>query len=566
MTFSKERKPYEWLNEYSREFLNGGYLVNGQTPEDRIKFIAKRAEEILNIDGYAKKFEDYMSKGWFSLSSPIWSNYGLGRGLPISCFGSYIEDSVGGISFANSEVDMMSKLGGGTSGYFGHIRGRGSEIKDNGNSNGSFPFAKKFETSINVISQGNTRRGRFSPYIDIDHPDILEWLQIGLEGNPIQELTHGICVGKQWLKEMVEGDREKRSIWAKLLQVRGEIGYPYILFKDNANDNAVDVYKDSNMKIYASNLCTEIMLPSSQDESFVCCLSSMNLLYFDEWKDTDAVETMTLFLDSVITEFIEKLEFYRDSPKREHKHTWNFMERTYNFAKGHRALGLGALGWHSLLQSKNIPFESFDAMQLNAKVFSTIQKQAYKASEDMAVSYGEPHVLRGYKRRNTTLLAIAPTKSSSFILGQASLGIEPFTSNIYVKDLAKIKTTFKNPYLEKVLEGYGKNDRETWLNILSRDGSVQHLDFLTTHEKDVFKTFREISQLSIIQQAGQRQKFICQGQSLNLTIDPRTPTKDINALYLEAEKLGVKSLYYQNSVNAAQEFKRNLLDCASCEG
>lgn len=566
MTYSKEREPYQWLNEHSKTFLNGGYLKDNQTPVDRIAKIALHAERLLHVKGYAAKFEDYMSRGWFSLSSPIWSNFGTERGLPISCFGSYIEDSVGGISYANSEVDMMSKMGGGASGYFGHLRSRGKSISGNGESNGSFPFARKFDTSIDVISQGTTRRGQFAGYIDIEHGDINEWLEIQLEGNPIQLMYYGVCVGKQWLKEMKEGDKAKRKIWAKLIQVRGEIGAPYILFKDNANDNTVDVYKDKDMKIYASNLCSEIMLPSNPEESFVCCLSSMNLVYYDEWKDTDAVEVMTFFLDAVMTEFIEKLVTYKYSNSREDQYVWYFMQRTYNFALRHRALGMGVIGWHSLLQSKNLPFEGFDAMQLNNQIFSNLKEKAYAASEKLAELYGKPEVLKGYGRRNTTLLAIAPTKSSAFIMGQASLGIEPFQSNIYVKDLAKIKTTFKNPYLEKVLEAHGKNNRKTWLSILKKDGSVQHLDFLTEHEKNVFKTFREISQLTIIQQAAQRQKYICQGQSLNLTIDPRTPTKDVNALYLEAAELGVKSLYYQNNINAAQEFKRNLMECSSCDG
>ena len=379
-------------------------------------------------------------------------------------------------------------------------------------------------------------------------------------------MFYGVCVGKQWLEEMKAGDKAKRKVWAKLLTVRGEIGAPYILFKDNANENTVDVYKDKDMKIYASNLCSEIMLPSNSEESFVCCLSSLNLVYYDEWKDTDAVEVMTFFLDAVMSEFIEKLEAYKSSSSREDQHVWYFMKRTYNFAKRHRALGMGVIGWHSLLQSKNLAFESFDAMQLNNQIFSNLKETAYTASEKLAEIYGEPDVLEGYGRRNTTLLAIAPTKSSAFIMGQASLGIEPFTSNIYVKDLAKIKTTFKNPYLEKVLKLNNKNDRKTWLSILEKDGSVQHLKFLSEHEKNVFKTFREISQLTIIQQAAQRQRYICQGQSLNLTIDPRTPTKDVNALYLEAADMGVKSLYYQNNVNAAQEFKRNLMECSSCDG
>jgi ribonucleoside-diphosphate reductase alpha chain len=553
MTYSN-REPYSWLTEESRKFLENGYLLEGQTPEDRIEDIAKYAQDILKMPDFADKFIENMSKGWYSLSSPVWSNFGLDRGLPISCFGSYVGDSIESIVYTSSEVAVMSKLGGGTSGYFGGIRPRGSDITNNGVSNGSFPFARIFDTVIDVVSQGSTRRGQFAGYVDIEHGDIEEWLEVQLEGNPIQLMYYGVCVGNDWLEQMEAGDRKKRKIWAKILQCRSEIGVPYILFKDNVNENTVDVYKDKGLTIHASNLCSEIALPSNEEESFVCCLSSMNLLHYDEWKDTDAVEILTYFLDAVMEDFIKKTEGIK------------FMERAHLFAKRHRALGLGALGWHSLLQSKMIAFDSMDAMMLNAQVFKTIQDKSYKASKDLADKLGEPEVLKGYGRRNSTLTAVAPTKSSSFILGQVSQGIEPIKSNYYVKDLAKLKATYKNPFLVSLLRLKSKDIPDVWESILIRDGSVQHLDFLSEEEKDVFKTFSEISQLSVIQQAAQRQKFICQSQSLNLTIHPDTPTKDINTLYLTAAKLGVKSLYYQHSVNAAQEFNRSLLNCSSCEG
>ena len=566
MTYSNNREPFEWLNKHSRQFLKGGYINDDVKAEERIRFIADSAEKVLKIDGYADKFYDYMSKGWFSLSSPIWSNFGLERGLPISCFGSYLGDSVAEITYTASEVSMMSKLGGGTSGYFGKIRQRGSSIKDNGVSNGSFPFARIFDNLIDVISQGTTRRGMFAGYVDIEHGDIMEWLEIQMDGNPIQLMFYGVCVGNDWLESMKNGDKQKRRVWAKLLQCRGEIGVPYIMFKDNVNQNTVDVYKDKGMTIHASNLCSEIMLPSSQEESFVCCLSSMNLLHYDEWKDTDAVEVLTYFLDAVMSEFITKLEAYRDSEMHEDKLTFTFMERTYNFAKNHRALGLGVIGWHTLLQSKMIPFESFEAMQLNAKIFKKIQERAYKASIELAKLYGEPEVLRGYGRRNTTLTAVAPTKSSSFVLGQVSLGIEPIKSNMYVKDLAKIKVTVKNKFLEKLLIEKGVNTKDVWRSIRDNDGSVQHLEFLNEHEKDVFKTWFELSQLTLVQQAASRQKFICQAQSLNLAIHPKTSTKELNKLMITAHELGIKSLYYQENMSAAQQFKRKLNECSSCEG
>ena len=558
-------KTFAWLNENSRKFLAAGYLGEGITAEQRIANIAKRAEEILQMPGYAEKFYHYMSQGYYSLASPVWSNFGKERGLPISCFGSHIDDDIGNILYSQSEVGMMSKLGGGTSGYFGKIRHRGAEIKDNGQASGAVHLMKLFESMVDVVSQGSVRRGRFSPYLPIDHPDIMEFLEIGTEGNPIQELTHGVTVTNDWMQEMIDGDNDKRTVWAKVLQSRGEMGYPYIFFTDNANNNAADVYKDKKLPIYASNLCTEIMLPSDHRWSFVCVLSSINVLHYDKWKDTDAVETMIYFLDAVITEFLEKLERYKNSPNLDDQQTFLFMERAYNFSKDNRALGMGALGWHSLLQSKMFPFDSQEAYNLNSEVFKLIQKRSNVASKRLAEKFGEPELLKGYGRRNTTLNAIAPTTSSAFILGQVSQGIEPIWSNIYVKDIAKIKTTIKNPFLVKLLEDKGMNTPEVWKEIRDMDGSVQGLDFLSENEKEVFKTYPEIDQLSIIYQAANRQNYIDQGQSLNIIIHPDTPTKEVNKIHVTAWKLGLKSLYYQHSMNAAQKFKQKK-ECESCEG
>ncbi|SDW50152.1 ribonucleoside-diphosphate reductase subunit alpha [Aequorivita viscosa] len=560
----KESKGFEWLTEHSRNFLASGYLSPGVKAEERIREIADRAQEILGIPGYSDKFYNYMSEGFFSLASPVWSNFGKKRGLPISCFGSHIGDDMGNILYTQSEVGMMSKLGGGTSGYFGKIRHRGAEVKNNGQASGAVHIMQLFESMVDVVSQGSVRRGRFSPYLPVEHPDIMEFLEIGTEGNPIQELTHGVTVTNEWMQEMIDGDVEKRSIWAKVLQRRGEMGYPYIFFKDNANNSAADVYKDKNLPIYASNLCTEIMLPSNDDWSFVCVLSSVNLLHYDKWKDTDAVETMVYFLDAVITEFVDKLEAYRDSDSREDRQTFLFMERAYNFAKDNRALGLGVLGWHSLLQSKMLPLNSEKAYSLNSEIFKLIKEKSYKASEELAEKFGEPEVLKGYGRRNATLNAIAPTTSSAFILGQVSQGIEPIWSNVYVKDIAKIKTTIKNSYLEALLEEKGQNTTEVWRDIRNNDGSVQHLDFLTDHEKDVFKTYSEIDQMDLIYQAANRQNHIDQGQSVNIIVHPEMPVKDINKIHVTAWKLGLKSLYYQHSMNAAQKFAQKK-DCASCE-
>lgn len=570
-------QPWYWLNENSRAFLARGYLLEGQTPEDRIRQIVERAEAVLGKKGWADKFVNYMSRGWISLATPVWANFGAGRGLPISCFGSYLPDNMAGILHSQAEVGMMSKYGGGTSGYFGALRPRGAAIHASSSSSGPIHFMQLFEAIVDVISQGKVRRGSFSPYLPVEHPDIMEFLDIGTEGNPIQKMTHGVTVGDEWFTSMKEGDESKRAIWAKVIQRRREIGYPYILFEGNANKTRPDVYKDKNMEIHASNLCSEIMLPSSETESFVCCLSSVNLLHYEAWKDTDLIETMIELLDAVISEFCEKLEALRDSERKEDKRSFLFMERAYTFATRHRALGLGVLGWHSLLQSKMIPFEDMEAVRLNTEIFKRIREKADAASKALAAQFGEPELLAGYGRRNTTLLAIAPTTSSAFILGQVSQSIEPVWSNCYVKDVAKLKVTIRNPFLRGLLEAKGKDNYEVWDSIRDNDGSVQHLDFLDTREKDVFKTFAEIDQSIVLQQAAARQLYIDQGQSLNIMVPPDVSPKEVNALYIQAWQLGIKALYYQHSMNAAQQLSRKKLQetqlvhrpsvnvCVACE-
>ena len=699
---------FSWLTDGSRKFLEKGYLSEGETPEQRIHAIAVHAEKVLGKEGFADKFYEYMGKGWISLSSPVWANFGKKRGLPVSCFSSYVGDSVGEILQAQSEVGMMSKMGGGTSGYFGDIRSRGSEITDNGKTSGAVHFMELFEKITDVISQGSTRRGRFSPYLPIDHGDINEFLEIGTEGHPIQSLTHGVTVDDSWMKSMIKDNLNYRRTWAKLLQSRGEIGYPYVMYKDNANRNRPDVYKDKNMEIKNSNLCvsgktlldvkidgeylkipiavvnelfldgeyetievlacdtstksvkyapitnsalmneeaktlrvssgkesvvltpdhkvwtvnrgyveaakltsedellnsdgsrhhptvvddypatvyditvdglhnffangilvhncSEIMLPVNQDESFVCVLSSVNLLHWEDWKDSDLIETMVQFLDAVVSDFCSKLENYRDSDDLEDQLIFQYMERAYNFAHRHRALGLGVLGWHSLLHSKMYPFGSEEATNLTDEIFSSLKKESYAASERMASEYGEPDLLKGYGRRHTTLMAIAPTTSSAWILGQVSQSIEPMMSNYYIKDLAKTKDVVKNKFLEKILEERGLNTTDVWQSIAINDGSVQHLDCLTDHEKEVFLTFKEINPMDILRQASIRQEYLDQSQSLNLMIDQRYSVKEINQLMIEAWKLGICTLYYQHSVNSAQDFARSKMsDCASCE-
>lgn len=921
---------YEWLNKDSRKFLERGYLLEGETAEKRIRDIAEAAEKYLNCEGFADKFEDYMSRGFFSLSSPIWSNFGRKRGLPISCFGSYIPDTMEGIMEKVSETAVMTKHGGGTSAYFGNVRGRGTPISSGGESTGSVHFMELFDKLMNVVSQGNVRRGSFAAYLPVDHPDIEEFLKIKSDGCDIQDLSIGVCVSDEWMNKMKDGDKEARKIWGLVIKKRFESGYPYILFSDNVNNQAPQIYKDKGIKINNSNLCvtgdqrvpsnfgvltakelyeigkeltlfdnnkivksspmrlvennadvfkitlengmthkitsyhkvsvldkrtqktnepqviitrdvacedlkigdsvavqtnkglfgennmpkeafllglyqadgtqhkdfimidlwendfdlldevqsyhdyvcneyktqissyngriyenpifrdcvvqegsslkkrltskalkkalnfekgyvpdwiwssneetqwqyikglyyadgtvfksksdgepiqislasinkefleeiqiilanlgmqssirilrkagktllpdgkggekyyeckdcyrliignkndalvfekntgflsrkkikieekeyrnntkkfykissiehigkeevycctvdseehhwicngivthncSEIMLSNSEDESFVCDLSSLNLETWEEWKATDAVEVLVYFLDAVMSEFIEKTEGMK------------FMEAPRKFAMNQRALGVGVLGWHSLLQAKMIGFESMEAKMLNNQIWKGIRERADYATRFLAQNFGKAPIYEGteYTRRNTTTLAVAPTTSSSFILGQVSPSIEPLNSNYYVRDLAKGKFTYKNPYLKKLLKEKGKDDDDTWKSILINGGSVQHLEFLCEEEKDIFKTFQEISQKEIIIQAAQRQKYIDQGQSLNMLIPAGTPPKAVNELIIFAWEQGIKSLYYQRSTNPAQTLARNIMSCKSCE-
>ncbi|MCC6180283.1 MAG: ribonucleoside-diphosphate reductase subunit alpha [Bacteroidia bacterium] len=543
-----------WLNEESEQILNRGYLLKGESVKGAIDRIATAASKRLYKPELKEAFIELIENGWMSLSSPIWANMGTERGLPISCFNVHVPDNIEGITHKLGEVIMQTKIGGGTSGYFGELRGRGSAVTDNGQSSGAVSFMKLFDTAMDTISQGGVRRGAFAAYLDIDHPDINEFLQIKDIGNPLQNLFFGVCVPDYWMHEMIEGDKEKREIWAKVLEARQQKGMPYVFFTDNVNTNKPQVYKDKSMSINASNLCAEIMLPSSFDESFICCLSSMNLELYDEWKDTKAVQMAIYFLDAVLQEFIAKTEgnYYLQSANR--------------FAKRHRAIGLGVMGWHSYLQKNMIPFEGLRSKQLTKSIFENIREEANKASARLSEIYGEPEVLKDYGLRNTTLLAVAPTTSSSAILGQTSPGIEPYSSNYFKAGLSKGNFIRKNKYLQALLQKKGIDNEETWRGIMLNQGSVQHLVELSEEEKAVFKTFKEISQLEIIQQASIRQKFIDQSQSLNLNIPANLPVKEVNKLMIEAWRLGIKTLYYQRSQSVSKEIAvQNLVNCVSCE-
>ncbi|GJM62479.1 ribonucleoside-diphosphate reductase subunit alpha [Persicobacter diffluens] len=558
MKITAERARFDWLTEESLTMLNRGYLLEGETVEDAVRRVANAAGAYYKntpLEGVEEVFYDLIAYGYMSLASPVWANMGTERGLPISCFGSYVGDSVASIVDCHSEAAMMSKLGGGTSGYFGDLRPRGAKISGNGTSNGPVSFLKMYDTMVNVVSQGNVRRGAFAAYMNVDHADIEEFLEIKSIGNDIQNLFYGVTISDEWMQSMIGGDMDKRRVMAKIIKSRQEKGLPYLMFSDTVNNNTVEVYKDKNMRIHNSNLCTEIALPNGLDESFVCCLASVNLERWDEIEGTDYVKYMIYFLDAVMEEFIVKSK------------DQDFLKKARKFATRHRALGLGVMGWHSYLQFRDLPFDSLSSTILNKKIWKEIQEESYAGSAYLAEILGEPEVLEGYGRRNTTLNTIAPTTSSASILGQVSPGIEPVNSNYYTVGLAKGNFTRKNKYLVKLLQEKGKDTAEVWKTIMLNEGSVQQLDFLTEDEKEVFKTFKEINQYAIVQQAADRQEFIDQSQSVNLNIPPTASPKEVNSLIINAWESGVKTLYYQRSQSVAQGLANTMnAECSACAG
>lgn len=543
---------YWWYNKESKDMLSRGYLLEGQTVQEKLNLICGHAADILNRPDLKDEFLNVFERGWASLSSPIWANFGQGRGLPISCFSSYIGDSLSSIYGGLKEVAIMTQQGGGTAGYFGKLREKGSPVKGGATSSGAVSFIQLYDQTVEVVMQNSVRRGAFAAYMDVDHPEIKEFLKVKDKGNSMQTINTAVNVSDEFMERMIGGDKHSRDVWALILKSRREKGIPYIHFVDNVNKNKPQVYKDKGLYIHQSNLCAEIELSTSDLESLVCCLLSMNLAVYDEWKDTNAVKLMVYFLDAVMQDFINKAR------------NIDGMDRAVRFAENQRALGLGVLGYHSYLQKNMIPFESFAAQQINAQIFKSIREEAEEATRELALEYGEPELLKGYGKRNATLMAMAPTTSSSSILGQVSPSIEPFKSNYYVVGLAKGSFARKNHDLEKLLKEKGKDNKETWDSILTHKGSVQHLDFLSEHEKNVFKTFEEISPLTIIQQASTRQKYIDQGQSLNLVIPAEMPVKKVNEWMIEAWKLGIKALYYQRGSSVAKDKVLKMMECSSC--
>ncbi|MDB4617118.1 ribonucleoside-diphosphate reductase subunit alpha [Verrucomicrobiales bacterium] len=550
-----------WMDEISLATISKGYLLPGENPKKAYRRVSLAAATRLKKPELENKFFKIIWNGWLGLASPVLSNMGTDRGLPISCFGVDTPDSIRGISLTNAELMKLTSQGGGVGISVSRIRPRGTEITGNGTSEGVVPWCKIYDSSIIATNQGSVRRGAASVNLDIEHPDIEEFLQIRRpKGDPNRQclnLHQCVVVGDNFMRKLESRDQDSMALWAEVLKSRMETGEPYIMYKDNVNKNNPIAYMMNNLDVSMTNICTEITLFTDEEHSFICCLSSLNLAKYDEWKDTDTVELSTWFLDGVMQEFIDKSNG-KDSLKRTHAH-----------AKKGRALGLGVMGWHTYLQQKGMPFNSIASTAYTHNIFSDLKLKAEKASRDLSVEYGEPLWCKGTGMRNTHLLAVAPTVSNSVITGGISAGIEPLPANIYTFNGAKGTFIRKNKVLETILEEKGENKEKWWDQMLSDGGSAQNLpdNVLTPEEKEMFLTFPEINQLELVRQAAIRQRYIDQTQSLNLSFDPNDSPKWINQCHIEAWKLGIKTLYYLRTDSVIKgDLGSRMADCISCEG
>jgi ribonucleoside-diphosphate reductase alpha chain len=572
-------------NEIYVKTISKTYLQAGEKPKDAYWRVATAVAKRLEKPQLATKFFDYIWKGWLCLATPVLANTGTDRGLPISCFGIDVGDSIYEIGSKNLELMLLAKHGGGVGIGINMIRPAGSKITGNGTSDGIVPFAKIYDSTILATNQGSVRRGAASVNIKIEHKDFEDFLEIrepkGDVNRQSLNLHQCVVVSDRFMKKLEEGDGEARRKWGKLLQKRKATGEPYIMFKGNVNKHNPEMYKKNGLKVHMTNICSEIVLHTDEQHSFVCCLSSLNLAKYDEWKDTDLVYTSTIFLDGVLEEFIQRAKNLKG------------FENSVRSAERGRALGLGVLGWHTYLQQKGLPFEGLQAQFETRKIFSQLKIESERASRDLAVEYGEPLWCKESGYRNTHLRAVAPTVSNSKLSGNVSSGIEPWAANVFTEQTSKGTFIRKNPELKKILKKIGFDTKETWDKILADGGSVQDLNFLdewcfldgklvecneVTEEshkgrcysvKDVFKTFKEINQLDLIRQAGVRQQYIDQAVSLNLAFPAVAEPKWINQIHMEAWKQGVKTLYYMRTESVLRgDIAAKAMDetCVSCEG
>lgn len=558
-------KAPSWLTQEGLKTLQGGYLLPKESPVDMYRRVAKAASSALKMPELEEDFFDIIWNNWLCLATPIACNLGTERGLPISCNSIHVGDSIDSIFTKSHELAMLSKYGAGVGIYLGDIRGRGASIKGNGSSEGIVPWAKVFDSTTVSVSQGSTRRGASAVYLPVEHSDFEEFINIRKPTGDINRrclnLHHGVCISNDFMEKVKSGDKDARSKWTEIIKNRFETGEPYLFFNDNVNSQRPECYVKNNLEIKTSNICNEIYLYTDADHTFVCCLSSLNLVRYFEWKNWRSVsgrslpELTAFFLDGVLTEYIEKAKNVRG------------LESAVRFAKKSRAIGIGVLGWHTFLQENNLPFDDFRSMMFNNEIFKFIREEADKATAEMARLFGEPEWCKGFNRRNSHCIAVAPTVSNSIISGSVSAGIEPIAANVFVLKSAKGTFLRKNKTLEKLLQTKGKNNHETWNLISQNDGSVLHLPFLSDEEKQVFLTAREINQFAIIKQAAQRQKYIDQGQSVNLFFAKNSDPSYIHKVHMQAWESGLKGLYYcrAESVIKGDMANRQKEECAACQ-
>ena len=559
----KKGKDYpEWGDtEVYKKTIGGGYLLGGESPRQAYERVCSTVARRLGRQELEKTFFEYIWNGWLCLASPVLSNTGTDRGFPISCFGIDVADSIIDIGEKNLEMMLLAKHGGGVGIGINQIRPAGAEIKGNGTSDGVVPFCKIYDSTILATNQGSVRRGAASVNINIDHADFDEWLEIREPKGDVnrQSLNLHQCavVGDKFMRKLEQGDGEARRRWGRLLQKRKATGEPYILFKGNTNKNNPQAYKDNGLKVHMTNICSEITLHTDESHSFICCLSSLNLAKYEEWKNTNIIYDSIWFLDGVLEEFIQKA-----------KGKIGFGNSVRSAEKG-RALGLGVLGWHTYLQEKGLPFEGLSSQFETRRIFSQIKIESERASMDLAELYGEPLWCVGTGLRNTHLRAIAPTVSNSKLSGNVSPGIEPWAANVFTEQSAKGTFIRKNPTLKKQLEKLNLNTKEIWDKILADGGSVQDIKGLDDSTKEVFKTFKELNQLELVRQAGIRQQYIDQSVSLNLAFPSTATPKWINKVHFDAWKKGIKTLYYVRTESvlrgdiADQAMSE---DCVACDG
>ena len=570
-------------NEIYIKTISKTYLQAGEKPKDAYWRVATAVAKRLEKPQLATKFFDYIWKGWLCLATPVLANTGTDRGLPISCFGIDVGDSIYEIGSKNLELMLLAKHGGGVGIGINMIRPAGTKITGNGTSDGVIPFCKIYDSTILATNQGSVRRGAASVNIKIDHKDFEDFLEIrepkGDVNRQSLNLHQCVVVSDRFMKKLEEGDSDARRKWGKLLQKRKATGEPYIMYKGNVNKQNPEMYKKNGLKVHMTNICSEIVLHTDEQHSFVCCLSSLNLAKYDEWKDTDLVYTSTIFLDGVLEEFIQRAKNMKG------------FENSVRSAERGRALGLGVLGWHTYLQQKGLPFEGLQAQFETRKIFSQLKIESERASRWLASEYGEPLWCKESGMRNTHLRAVAPTVSNSKLSGNVSSGIEPWAANVFTEQTSKGTFIRKNPEMKKVLKKLGFDTKEVWDKILADGGSVMGLDFLDewcyvdgkiveckevegeslhkcTSVKDVFKTFKEINQLDLVRQAGIRQQYIDQAVSLNLAFPAIADPKWINQVHLEAWKQGVKTLYYMRTESVLRgDIAQQAMnpDCISCE-